>query len=98
MGDLSIVIILGLDGTKMTRLVTSVAHIGRRLDPCALFPFKTRADTVAFMARPALGITDDEFVTGIGLFTAEAVNAEVIRVIEASPVPGIDPSVPEDLF
>lgn len=71
----------------MTRSVTPVAHIGSRLDFSALFPLKTGADAVAFMAGAALDIADDELVTGIGLFAMEAVDTEVIRVIETSPVP-----------
>ena len=66
----------------MTRSVTSVAHIGSRLDSSALFLLKTRADPVAFMAGPALGIADDELATGIGLFTAEPLGAEVLRIVE----------------
>ena len=50
------------------------------------------------MAGPAPGIADNELVTGVGLFTVDAMDTEVIRVVEASPVPGIDPPVPKDLF
>ena len=68
------------------------------IHPIAVFAFKAGTDTVAFVTGAALSVTDDQFVTGIRLFAAIAMNTEIIRVIKAAPVPGIDSSVPKDFL
>ena len=82
----------------MPGLFTAVADIGCVFHPFAAFAFKTGTDAVAFVTGAALCITNDQFVTGICLFAAIAVYAEVIRIIKAASVPGIDSSVPKDFL
>ena len=82
----------------MPGLITAVADIGRVFHPLTAFAFETGTDAVAFVAGTALCITDDQLVTGIRLFAAIAMNTEIIRVIKAAPVPGIDSSVPKDFL
>ena len=51
------------------------------------------ADLVAFEAGTALPVTDEELLTNIGPLAAEAVDTEVLRIIEAAFVPGIHGAV-----
>ena len=96
--DLGVVVILGLYGAEVPGPVAAVADVGCAVDPVAAFPFKAFADGIALMAGTARGIADDDLVAGIHLFTTKAVDAEVIRVVEASPVPDVDTPVKADLF
>lgn len=50
------------------------------------------------MAGAALRIADNQLAAGVFLFTMIAMDAEVIRVVKAASVPGIDLSVPKDFL
>lgn len=92
-----IVVILGMDRASVPGLVAAVAHERGLFNPWAAFPFETRADAVALMARSAQGVANDELAAGVGFLTAVTVNAEVIRIVEAAAVPGVNGSVFPDL-
>lgn len=92
-----VVVVLRLDGTLVSCRGAAVADERRFLDPEAVFPFETAADTVAAMTGTTPGITDDQFVTGVGLLAGESVNAEVVWVVETAAVPRIDGAMFPDL-
>ena len=71
----------------MAGRLTAVADVGRFLKACAGFFFKGGADLVALMAGTALTVTDEELVTYVGPAAAVTVDAEVMGIIEAPPVP-----------
>ena len=82
----------------MPRLFTAVADIWSMLYLVAAFAFKTGTYAVAFVAGAAFRIADNQLAAGVFLFTMIAMDAEVIRVVKAAYVPGIDLSVPKDLL
>lgn len=82
----------------MARLITAVADIEGPLDPAALFPFKVGTDIVTDVAGAAQGIADDQFPAGILFPAVVSADTEVIRVIKAAPVSGINDTVSKDLF
>lgn len=82
----------------MARLIAAVADIGAPLDPAALFPFKVGTNVVTDVAGAAQGVADDKFPAGILLPAFVSAGTEVIGVIKAAPVPGINDTVPADLF
>lgn len=82
----------------MTGLIAAIADIGSPLDPAALFPFKVGTDAVTDVAGAAQGIADDQFPAGILFPAFVSADTEVIRVIKAAPVPGINGTVSKDLF
>lgn len=92
-----IVVILGMDGASVPGLVAAVAHERGLFHAWAAFPFETRADAVALMTGAAQGIADDELAAGVGFLTAVTVNAEVIGIVKAAAVPGVNRSVFPDL-
>ena len=96
--DSRIVIVFCLDRTQVPGLFAPITNIGSGIDPGTVFPFKAGTDAVALMAGTAFCIAYDQLVTGIRLLAVVTMNAEVIRVIETPPVPGVDPPVTQDLF
>lgn len=76
----------------------AIAYERCLLNLTAMFPFKTAANVVAFVAGSAFGITDDKLSAGIDLFSVEAVGTKIIRVIKTASVPCIDGSVPPYFF
>lgn len=98
LGCFGVVIIFGLYGAFVSWFFTAIAYERRLLNLTAMFPFKITADIVAFVAGPAFGITNNKLSAGIGLFTMEAVDTKIIRVIKRAPVPRIDGSVPPYFF
>lgn len=96
--DLGVVIILGTDPAKMPGLITAITDIRSLFNTFTQFRLKARAYLVALMAGTAKGITQDEFVTGIRLFTMKAVNTKVVRIVEGASVPGVDLPVKPYLF
>jgi hypothetical protein len=84
-----IIIILCWYCTKVAFLGASVAYVRSLVQTRTGFFYKTRADTVAFVAGSAHGITNDEFVTGVCLFTTKSVYTKVIRTIEATTIPSV---------
>ncbi len=82
----------------MTRLITSVADIGSPIQTITAFRFKARTDLIALMTGAACVITDDQLVAGIGLFTAEPMDTEVVRVVKTASIPGVDTAMTKDLL
>ena len=82
----------------MPGLFAAIADIRRMLYLIAAFTFKAGAYAVAFVAGAAFRIADNQLVTGVCLFAAIPMDTEVIGVVEASSVPGIDPSVTKDFL
>ena len=93
-----IVIILCLDRALVSGPITAITDIRSLLYLLAGFPFKTWADIVTSMAGTAKGITDDELVAGVGLLTAETVDAEVVGIVKTAPVPCVYNAVLPNLF
>ena len=82
----------------MPGLAAAIADIGGLLNLPAVFPLKTWADIIAAVAGTAEGITDDQFAAGVCLLAAKTMNTEVIRVVKAPSVPGIDDPMFPDFF
>jgi len=78
--------------------IAAVADEGSPLEPGAGFFLKVFADLVALEAGTALAVTGKEFLADIGPLAAEAVDTEVLRIIEASLVPCIETAVEPYLF
>jgi hypothetical protein len=86
---MGIIIILCWYCTKVAFPGASVAYVRSFVQTGTGFFYKTRADTVAFVAGSAHGITDNQFVAGVCLFATKSVNAKVIRIIEAATIPSV---------
>ena len=63
-----------------------------------MFKHKAFAVLVAYMTGVAEVVTDDQLIADIGSFTAEAMDAEVVGVVERTFVPGVERPVPADFF
>lgn len=63
-----------------------------------MFPFKVGTKVVTDVAGVAQGIADDQFPAGILLPAFVSADTEVIGVIKAAPVPGINDTVLPNLF
>ena len=93
MCGIGVVVVLCLDRTLVPCLWAAIADKRRLFDPLAVFPLKITADVVAAMTGPASGVTDEELVAGVCLSAGKSVDAEVVRIVETSAVPGIDGAV-----
>ena len=93
-----IVIILSLNRTLVSLLITAIADIRSFLNLLAGFSFKAGADVVASMAGTAKGITDDELVASVGLLTTEAMETKVVGIVKTAPVPSVYNTMLPNLF
>lgn len=82
----------------MFRRRAAIADKGSFRNPPALLPLKVLTDLVADMAGTAEGIAEENLSAGIGLFAAEAVDAEVMRVVKTAFIPCVGGSVFEDFI
>ena len=93
-----IVIILSLNRTLVSLLITAIADIRSFLYLLAGLSFKARADVVASTAGTAKGITDDELVASVGLLTTEAMDTKVVGIVKTAPVPCVYNTMLPNLF
>lgn len=93
-----VIIIFGLYGAFVPWFFTAIANERSLLNPAAMFPFKTAADIVAFVAGSAFGIANDKLSAGICLLAMVAVSTKIIGVNKTAAVPCIDGSVPPYFF
>lgn len=70
------------NGTAAAGFLTAVADIGSRVETSALLFDKRRTHLIAFDARSAFRVAEDDFTADIGFTTAEASGTEVVRVVE----------------
>lgn len=68
---------------------TAVTNKGCFIYMAAFFTFKPVTYIVTDMAGAAVSVTQDELVTGIGLFAAKPVDTKVIGIGKTAPVPCI---------
>ncbi|MEY8332492.1 hypothetical protein AALB53_05185 [Lachnospiraceae bacterium 47-T17] len=93
-----IVVVLGLQGAFVSGFWAAVTHERSFFYVKAMFTFKTAAYIIALVAGSAHGITDEDFIACIGLFTMESMNAEIMWVIKAATVPCVDRSMAENFL
>lgn len=98
LGSFGVIIIFGLYGAFVPWFFSAIANKRGLLDPVAMFPFKTAADIVAFMAGSTFGITNNKLSTGICLLAMVAVFAKIIGVCKTAAVPCIDDPVAPYFF
>ena len=85
-----------MDRTLMWLVGTAIANKRSPLNTNTMFTDKVLADIVAAVTGSAFRITDKQLVTGIRFFAMIPVNAEVVGIIEATAIPGInDPMLPD---
>ncbi len=97
MGCFRIVIVLGRYLALITGYMASIADKRRSAYMTAFLAFKTFAYVVADMAGTAVSTAEDEFAAGVRLSAVETVDAKVVGVGEAAPVPCIGSPVFPDL-
>lgn len=98
LGCMGIIIILRWYGAQVFLSGAAITDKRGPVQTEAGFLFKPRAHHVTFMTGPAQGITDPDLLTCICLFAVEPVDTKVIRIIEASLVPGVQDPMPLDLL
>ena len=70
------------NGTAAAGFLTAVVDIGSRVETSALLFDKRRTHLIAFDARSAFRVAEDDLTADIGFTTAEASGTEVVRVVE----------------
>ena len=95
LGEFRVVIILVRDGAFGDYFGAPVTDVGSLVEAGALFLYEMSAYLVALMAGGAFLVTDEQFVTDIDSLAGEAVNTEVVGIVER---PGIHGAVETDLF
>ena len=98
MSERSIVIILVGDVAAMTRLVTAIADIGSLFHTSAVLQNEVFACLIAEMTASAGGVTDNKLLADIGFSAGEAVDTEVVGIVERTSVPGIEGTMKFHLF
>lgn len=96
--SVGIIVIFRGNRAFVTRFIAAVAYKRSLVDPSALFQLKAIADFIADMAGTAGCIAEKELFAGIGLPTPEAVDAEVVGVVETPFIPGIGDPVFKDFI
>ena len=84
--------------TGRSFFLTAVADKRSIIDPGALFKHKVLTVLVAYVTGAAEVVTDDQLIADIGSFTAEAMDAEVVGIVERTSVPRVERPVPADFF
>jgi len=97
-GSFGIVVVLGLNGTLVARLVAPVAHKGRLNDALAFLALKARAYGVTLQAGLAVVVANDYLSACVHHLAMKTVNAEVVWIDKASPVVGVDDAVERHLL
>ena len=93
-----IIVILVGDMTGVPGLMTAVADKRSVIHSGTLFKDEVLAGSVALVAGAAKIVADDEFAADIGFPAFEAMDTEVVGVIEGASVPCIKTTVEPDLF
>lgn len=84
-----VIIIFNRNRTLVSWLITTIADKGSFADASALLKFKAVTNPVTDMTGTAWCITEKEFLAGVSLPAAKAVNAKVVWIVEAALVPCI---------
>lgn len=95
---MGIIIVLRGYRAPVAGFLTAVADKRRSLKPVAGLAFKTLAGLIALRAGAAEPVAEEELLTYVLFPAAEAVDAEVTRIIETAVIPCIHVSMKPDLF
>ena len=89
LGESSIIVVLISDVTAISWNVTAVTDKGSLFHPGTTLKDERTACLITEVAVSAEIVADDQLAADIGFSAAEAMDTEVIGIVERTPVPGV---------
>lgn len=86
-GGNGIVVVFEGNGAFISWFITAITNKRGFADPPALFQLKAVTDFITDMAGPTVGITKKKLLTSVGPAASEPVDAKVVGIVEAPPIP-----------
>lgn len=94
----SVIAILMGNGAMVDCFCASVAYVRRFIKSIASFLNEIRTSLIAGRTSGTFDTTENDFSTGVGLFTMISVNTKVVRIIETAFVTPITKPVQFNFF